>query len=198
MDTPESLKPKILELLGKHGKMSLGELQKALKIKRPDYMDQNQHKTPLNQALIQLRDSGQISAPNKAHGDPVFMKANFDEKIVAKELLKVAKILASTVKADTLPEDEEWAPHEKKGEWNLIISKSRATRWDYFLKNPVGGGGGSSSYSSVNAAIQAAIGRGVSGNYGKDKVWVIVQEWDGDKYVQKKMQWLPIKEQEKW
>lgn len=79
---------------------------------------------------------------------------------------------------------------EKPGQWNLKIYKSRATRWDYFLENPQGGGGGRSSYTSVKAAILAAI-TGVNFQ-GADKIWLIIANWDpqvGD-YKVIKTTWL--------
>lgn len=87
------------------------------------------------------------------------------------------------------------AREEKRGEWNLVVRKYSATRWSYYLKNPVGGGGGSSSYPNPRAAIAAAIGRGVNDTMGKDKVWVIIQEWDpaAERYRTRKTYWETLK-----
>lgn len=111
--------------------------------------------------------------------------------------LLFANALHKEAESEELKEEESAASkHEKKGEWNLIISKSRKTRWDYFMKNPQGGGGGSSSYTSEKAAIAVGM-RSVGWEKnapGKDKVWVIVQDWDPEKgdYVVKKTFWEPI------
>lgn len=104
----------------------------------------------------------------------------------------VERVVEAAKKKRSEEPDGDWSKDQKKGEWNLIISKSRATRWDYFLKNPKGGGGGSTSYKSVKEAIAAAIGRGVADKMGKDKVWVIIQEWDSEKedYKTKKSYWM--------
>lgn len=108
----------------------------------------------------------------------------FQDALIVSRLVTAAKKKRSE-------DDEDWGKDEKKGEWNLMVRKSRKTRWDYFLKNPKGGGSGSTSYTSQKAAIAAAIGRGLSDNMGKDKVWVVVQEWDAGKedYVTKKSYW---------
>ena len=93
---------------------------------------------------------------------------------------------------------EDWLPGQKRGEWNLILSKYSATRWSYFLKNPSGGGSGASSYPSPKAAFHAGVYRVAWGepsvNPGKEKVWVIEQIWDGQKedYVTKKSYWWKI------
>jgi len=73
----------------------------------------------------------------------------------------------------------DWKPDEKKGQWNLSVYKSRATRWDFFLKNPQGGGGGSSSYTSMRAAIRAATARVDFGDF--DRIWVMIKKWNPDK-----------------
>ena len=65
---------------------------------------------------------------------------------------------------------------KKHGQWNLILRKSRPTRWDWFMENPQGGGFGMSSYTSIGSAIAAATtGKDFK---GADKVWVIQALWD--------------------
>lgn len=83
---------------------------------------------------------------------------------------------------------------KRHGEWNLIIRRSRPTRWDFFLENPHGGGGGSSSYTSVKAAIAAAIGRGLQD--GPERVWTIVAEWNVEleDYAVVKTSWVDVPE----
>jgi hypothetical protein len=85
---------------------------------------------------------------------------------------------------------------KKRGEWNLLIYHSRRTRWDVFMENPQGGGGGSSSYSSVNAAIKAGL-TGIDWpmyGKGKTKVWCILAEWNPEleQYDVKKASWVNI------
>lgn len=106
----------------------------------------------------------------------------------------VRNIVARVVEADELEEEESAADKVKKrGEWNLIISRSRRTRWDFFMQNPQGGGFGSSSYGSIKSAIAAGMRIDWENkSYGKDKVWVILQEWDGDNYEVKKTFWLDV------
>jgi hypothetical protein len=81
---------------------------------------------------------------------------------------------------------------KKRGEWNLVVYKSRATRWDYFLENPTGGGGGSSSYTSLKAAIAAGT---TNKNFrGATKVWLIQAVWDAETedYRVEKTGWIPV------
>jgi hypothetical protein len=109
------------------------------------------------------------------------------------------KTAAEEAPKDELKDDqEEWLAPQKRGEWNLIISKYSATRWQYFLKNPHGGGSGSSSYPTLRAAFAAGTRPVAWGepsvNPGKKKIWVIEQVWDFNKedYVVKKSYWWDI------
>jgi hypothetical protein len=106
----------------------------------------------------------------------------------------IAGRVASRFRSAAEDDDEASSKDEKRGEFNLYIRKSRATRWDFSLHNPEGGSSGRTSFPSVKAAIAAAIGRGLKDTRGKEKVWVIIQEWDPDKedYVTKKTYWEPI------
>ena len=101
---------------------------------------------------------------------------------------------------------------KKHGEWNLIIRKNRS-RYQYFMENPQGGGGGSGSYPSMKAAIDAGLRVDWKKHgKGKTKVWLIQAEWSpmDENYVVKKAGWLdipkelleyeakPLTEQERW
>jgi len=66
--------------------------------------------------------------------------------------------------------------HDKRGEWNIHVYKSRATRWDYFVRNPQGGGGGSSSYKSAQAALTVALRN--TDFKGAKRVWVVIAKWN--------------------
>lgn len=81
---------------------------------------------------------------------------------------------------------------KKPGEWNLMVYKSRATRWDYFLQNPQGGGFGSTSYTSAQAAITAGTSR--VNWQGATRVWVIQAVWDAEAedYKVVKTAWMPV------
>jgi hypothetical protein len=81
---------------------------------------------------------------------------------------------------------------KKPGEWNLMLYKSRATRWDYFLQNPQGGGGGSTSYTSAGAALRVGLSR--VDFRGADRVWVIQAIWDPETedYKVTKTFWQPV------
>jgi phenylpyruvate tautomerase PptA (4-oxalocrotonate tautomerase family) len=115
---------------------------------------------------------------------PMSTLRDFQDAIITQRLVQAVRKRRS--------EDDDFGKDEKKGEWNLMVRKSRPSRWDYFLKNPEGGGSGSNSFPSQKAAIAAAIGRGVSDKMGKDKVWVVIQEWDADaeEYKTKKSYWM--------
>lgn len=112
------------------------------------------------------------------------------------------------------PEEKNWNHWEKRGEWNLNVYQQRS-RWGYFMKNPKGGGGGSSSYPSMKAAIAAGMHVGWSSPHinpeGKDKVWLTILKWDATKedWAPAKSSWMdvpehlkqpprPPTEQEKW
>lgn len=81
---------------------------------------------------------------------------------------------------------------QKPGEWNLMLYKSRATRWDYFLQNPQGGGGGTTSFTSAGAAMRAALSRTMF--KGATRVWVIQAVWDAEAedYRITKTFWQPL------
>jgi hypothetical protein len=84
---------------------------------------------------------------------------------------------------------------EKHGEWNLHLTKS-GSRWAYSWLNPQGGGGGTGSFSSMKAAMSAAMA-GVDWPRlakGKTKVWLIVSHWSGENYLPKKTGWMDIPE----
>jgi hypothetical protein len=127
-------------------------------------------------------------------------------KAIAEAHSYAAKSRRLTAKEDEAPKDElkddeeDWLPGQKRGEWNLILSKYSPSRWSYFLKNPVGGGSGSTSYPSIKAAFSAGTYRVAWGepsvNPGKKKVWVIQQEWDfeAEEYKTKKSYWWDIPE----
>lgn len=105
--------------------------------------------------------------------------------------------LASKVSGEEEAEDS--SPVEKakkKGEWNLVVSKSRS-RWSYFMENPQGGGGGSGSYPSMKAAINAGMRTAWWQYPDKSKVHVIVAEWspDDENYVVKKTYSVDIPEE---
>jgi len=91
-------------------------------------------------------------------------------------------------------DDEDMDPDAKRGEWSLMIRKSRPTRWDYFLYNPQGGGSGSSSFQSQKAAFNAATRR-VDWK-GAKKLWVVIQHWDAESenYKTGKSYWWDIVE----
>jgi hypothetical protein len=115
-----------------------------------------------------------------------------------KDALLVRNIVARVVEAKKRrAEDDDAADAAKRqrraGEWNLVVYKSRATRWDYTLLNPHGGSFGMSSYTSQKAAIHAATYR-IKDWEGKSKIWVIIEEWDADKedYVVKKTYWMDV------
>ena len=83
---------------------------------------------------------------------------------------------------------------KKRGEWNLVIYKSRATRWEYFLENPQGGGQGSSSYTSEKGAINAATARVLWGD--KKRYFLIIAKWspEDEDYKVTKSEWRKIPE----
>lgn len=84
---------------------------------------------------------------------------------------------------------------KKPGQWNIMLRKSRATRWDYFVENPQGGGGGTTSFTSAKAALQTAVAR--TNFRGADKAWVIQATWDAAQanYKVIKTGWLPLEAQ---
>lgn len=96
--------------------------------------------------------------------------------------------------------NEDWKPEHKRGDWNLLIYKYSATRWSYFLKNPVGGGSGSTAYPSARQAFAAGTNRvswGSIPSKNPGKVWVVEYAWDihaGDEgeYKVKKSYWWEI------
>jgi len=110
-------------------------------------------------------------------------------KIVPQKILSICENDGDT-NANAYVEKE-----KKKGEYNLVIYKSRPTRWDYFMENPLGGGFGMTSYRSVKQAISAAT-RNVDFK-GKKKIWVIETVFDyelgenGD-YKVVKSYWMDI------
>lgn len=72
----------------------------------------------------------------------------------------------------------------KKGEYTIFVTKGRATRWDYSVTNPQGGGGGSTSYTSAKAALAAA-----TQSVPVERAWLVYMTWDasvGDYVVTKK------------
>lgn len=102
---------------------------------------------------------------------------------------------------DALKDDaDEWLAGQKRGEWNLTISKYSPSRWSYFLKNPRGGGGGTTGYRNVQSAITAAINGVAWGepqvNPGKDRIWIMEQVWNAEEgaYETKKSYWWKIPE----
>ena len=101
------------------------------------------------------------------------------ERVIS-ALERVAEQRGLTKLADD--ENDTWSPEVnkvlKKGQWNVILYKSRATRWDFSVRNPHGGSSGSSSYTSAKAAFTAATYR--MDFEGADKVWVINAVWDPD------------------
>lgn len=86
---------------------------------------------------------------------------------------------------------------KKRGEWNLVLYKSRPTRWEYFLENPQGGGGGSTSYPSQKAAINAATAR--VNWQGKKRYQLIIAKWDPqlEDYKVTKTEWRKVPDQGK-
>jgi hypothetical protein len=102
-----------------------------------------------------------------------------------------------TRKASGEEEDDDWGPNQKRGEWNLAISKYSPSRWRFFLRNPLGGGFGSGSYSSAKTAFYAAVSGVAWGEErvnpkGKDKIWVIQKIWNpeiGNYELVKKYWW---------
>ena len=99
------------------------------------------------------------------------------------------------VKVHTKSESLGEAVFMKKGEWSLHIYKSRATRWDYFLQNPQGGGGGMSSYKNIRAAFAAATRLGMKWQ-GKKKLWIVISKWDAKlaEYKATKSYWVDLPE----
>ena len=81
---------------------------------------------------------------------------------------------------------------KKKGEWNLVLSKTRA-QWGYFLQDPRGKGKSKGSFPNMRAAKKAALSL-IEDRMGHDKVWVVLRDWNqevGD-YVVEKSFWEPL------
>lgn len=86
---------------------------------------------------------------------------------------------------------------KKKGEWNIVILKSRSL---YYLTevNPSGGSGGGMSFNSVKKALNFVFSeKNVKSFKGAKKVWIIIGEFDYDVdkdggYVVKKKYWEDV------
>ena len=65
---------------------------------------------------------------------------------------------------------------KKPGKWNMVVYKSRPSRWEYFLTNPQGGGSGSGGWGSATATLRLGLQR--VDFKGHDRVWVIIAVWD--------------------
>ena len=81
---------------------------------------------------------------------------------------------------------------KKRGEWNLVLSKTRA-QWGYFLQDPKGKGKSKGSFPNQRVAKKAALDL-IEDPMGKDRVWVVLRDWNdevGD-YVVQKTYWEPL------
>jgi hypothetical protein len=133
---------------------------------------------------------------------------NLQERVVARFLAKQAEVTRPTPMAgqeqpvstalEDAPDEEGWSPYEKRGEWNLSVYHPGGRRnLSYFMKNPMGGGGGSNDGTSVKALVNMVI-RQVGwasphiNPHKKDKVWVSVLQWDGKDWAPLKQWWQPV------